>query len=843
MRIFITLISGLVINFTFSQFLEDFGTSAAFPSPWEGQTVEFQIQNEELRLNASQAGNALIYLPSSFFYFSETEIRLKIRLNFSPSGNNRLNLFIFSDSVDVHNAQNALYIQFGESGSDDAVSLRGKFNGNDQELLRGQNGKVASSFELEMRLKAQNDSICLELWNSNLNVFEEEWKYADTSSFNLNILALDCQFTSSNSDNFYFDDIYLGPIIYDTIPPQVDLISALDSNSLEIQFSEPIDTSLIDLNQIQIDNPIQQTPHSFGLQNTRLVLHFPQVFSNNQSSELRLDTLFDLAGNVGFVDTNLLLLFGEYGGLHDIEITEIMSDPTPSKGLPECEYIELYNASSKWINLADLLIGDLSDTVQIDSLYYFAPNSYCLLVPLGCSDSFAFSNSLEMDLPSLNNEEDWIVLLNRDSLLIDSIFYSNDWHLSDKDDGGFSLEKAELGVYCGQENWLSTQDSSGGTAGSLNSWYGSPWNYPLAIVDWLVPHENLIQLQFNKPIANSLIGSLISCNYLVISKQFEERTISLNLGPPVFPGDLVEVDIQNMIDCFGNQLDTLLEFQVPFRADSNDLIINEILFDPASGGTDFVELYNKSDKIINLVDLRLANRVNDTVANEKPIVSSKYLLKPKEYTVISKDSNWLQNVFETDMERKFIQVSALPSFPNDAGEVLLVNTAQNVIDEVHYDVNMHYPLLDDFENKSLERISFQSSSLNVSNWNTASGNVNYGTPGYENSQEITEMSSNLEFDLLLDYFSPNNDGDKDNLPIVLNLERPGMVHLKVFNINGQEILRLIDGEYLSGEIIRIWDGLDTHQNLANSGIYIFHFQVIEDTGRKYAIKKTAYLKR
>ncbi len=842
MRIFITLICGLVINFTWTQLQDDFSSNATFPSSWGGQTADFQIQNESLQLNAASAGNSTIYLAPSFFYYSETEIRLKIDLSFSPSGNNRLNLFIFSDSVNVLNAQNAFYVQFGESGSNDAVSLRGIFDGQDLELIRGLDGRISSSFELDLKLIWSDSLIQAELWNSSSNSYETEWTYIDTNYREPNILSLNCNYTSSNSNNFAFDDLYLGPIEYDTIPPAISGIETMDSTTIRVYFDEPIDTTNFNLSWIDLNNPNQQEPIHYFYENGALDLTFPQSFSNATWSTIQFDTIKDLEGNSIDLDTTFHLIYGETATYQDIEITEIMSDPSPPQFLPECEYVEIYNASSKIINLKGLHFADAGDTNLIDSNVFLFPETYFLLVDPAYLDSFSIQNKLGIDLPSLNNSADWIALLSMDSSLIDSVNYASSWHESTKDDGGFSLEKAELGFSCGSSNWLSSQDSSGGTPGLPNSIYQSDWNTSFQLVDWEVPHGNQIQLFFNKNIEDALQGAQMSCNFYLVSYSASNNELNLNIGQEAFAGDLVEVELMNLIDCFGNQLDTNIQFEVPFSAGISELLINEILFDPESGGSDFVELYNSTEKTIDLSGLILANRENDTIANRKSLVFHKFLLQPEEYCVISKDSNWLKNVFETDIGRKFIQISSLPSFPNDFGSVLLVNDQDDIIDEVNYTQNMHYPLLEDFENKSLERITFSAPSLDANNWNTASGNTNFGTPGYQNSQFIDSTYSG-SLSLSSDHFSPNNDGLNDNLSIGLEVYMSSIVHLKVFNMLGQEIIKLIDAEYLSGNYSTVWDGKDSNGNLCNSGIYIFHLLLISDGGRKSSKRKTAYLKR
>jgi hypothetical protein len=840
MKLFCTLILGLVIKFTFAQVTDEFGGNSVFPVPWEGQTNDFLIQNEELRLNSSGTGNSTIYLPSSFFYYSETEIRLKIRIPFSPSANNRLNLFIYSDSVNVLEATNGLYLQFGESGSNDALALRGIFNGLDVELVRGLDGRVASSFELEIKITHSDSLFKVDLWADSIQAFLNEITYIDTNNFFLNNLALDCKYTSSNSANFIFDNLYLGPIYYDTIPPNILEIYVLDSTRIDILFSEEIDIQNINLQQFEIDNPNLQSAIFFSYTNSILSLIFPTSFQNNQISFLNLGPIQDFDGNSNSIDTNIILLYNESVQLHDLELTEIMSDPSPSFGLPICEYVEIQNTSNKIINLTGLFIADLSDTLRIDTSIFTHPNDIILICDETCLDSFPGIKRIGIDLPVINNATDRISLLKIDSSLIDSIRFDANWHVSIKQDGGYSLEKAELGYFCGSENWLSAGDTIGGSPGILNSVLNSPSNHALSVESVEIIDENLILINLSKQVDFSGSNPQVNCSHQISNTYFISDQIQLDIGPQIYGGDMVQIEIQNLEDCFGNNLDTIINIIAPIQALNGDLIINEILFDPTSSGTDYIELYNASDFPINLKNYSLAN-FDDSISNQKIITEESFILLSQQYCLVSKDSIWVKNVFKTEITTNYLEISSLPTYANDHGEVYLLNSENVSIDHVIYDVNMHYPLLTDFENKALERISFFGSSLDRNNWNTASGNMNYGTPGYQNSQSI-EMETSLDFEVFPELFTPNNDGKEDNLQIHIKSMGPGIYSVYIFNLEGQLMNKILDGAYLSKEINLFWNGKKENQQICNSGIYIIQLNFISEEGSKKAKRKTAYLK-
>ena len=65
------------------------------------------------------------------------------------------------------------------------------------------------------------------------------------------------------------------------------------------------------------------------------------------------------------------------------------------------------------------------------------------------------------------------------------------------------------------------------------------------------------------------------------------------------------------------------------------------------------------------------------------------------------------------------------------------------------------------------------------------------------------------------------------------LEKPGNVSLSVYNLLGQRIMTLVDGQQAQGEHLAAWNGSDTHAIPVASGIYFYRLQ----TGRQASIGK------
>ena len=80
------------------------------------------------------------------------------------------------------------------------------------------------------------------------------------------------------------------------------------------------------------------------------------------------------------------------------------------------------------------------------------------------------------------------------------------------------------------------------------------------------------------------------------------------------------ITLENVGDCWMNQTNLSGTFAVPETAIPGDLVINEILFDPYTGGYDWIEVYNNSSKLIELQNWSLANYDNDTISNQKFVI-------------------------------------------------------------------------------------------------------------------------------------------------------------------------------------------------------------------------------
>ena len=305
-------------------------------------------------------------------------------------------------------------------------------------------------------------------------------------------------------------------------------------------------------------------------------------------------------------------------------------------------------------------------------------------------------------------------------------------------------------------------------------------------------------------------------------------------------GTPYQLAILNVEDENGNAIIPIAEpFIVTVFPNIGDLAISEILSDPYSGGSDFVEIFNKSDKYLNLNGLIISNLAKD----EQKSIDQDIDLLPSEYLCFTEDKEFLISTYPTHNADQIVEVD-LPSFNNDSGNVSISHSSDNnnFIDQFDYDENLHFELLDDTEGVSLERISFSAYSQSSDNWHSSSTTSGFATPGMVNSNALPTVISDGEFELVEKVFSPNSDGDNDFLIINYKLDKPGYVaNIKVFDDEGFEIDQIVSNGLLATEGLITWNGTTSEGSISQIGLYIIIAELFHPDGEIKNLKKVCVL--
>ncbi len=191
-----------------------------------------------------------------------------------------------------------------------------------------------------------------------------------------------------------------------------------------------------------------------------------------------------------------------------------------------------------------------------------------------------------------------------------------------------------------------------------------------------------------------------------------------------------------------------------------------------------------------------------------------------------------------------IRLSSLPSYPDDEGDVILLNDQGDIVDEVKYEDGWHLKLIDNPEGVSLERIDPSGASQDATNWHSAASTAGYGTPGYRNSQYKQTQIINGTIEITPKIFSPDNDGHDDIAIVLYKVTEPGFVaNLTIFDAQGRPIRYLVKNGILGLTGQWNWDGLDEKGNKLPIGTYIIYSEIFNLQGKKQHFKNTVVLAR
>ena len=853
MQYFITILSLIIINGAIAQFNDSFtdGDFSSIPT-WAGDDSVFTIfssaGNNELRSNKT--------IPSSSFYLSTTSASLTntqweffTKLAFNTSSTNFVDVFLTADQSNLKSATlNGYFVRLG--GTLDEICLYKKINGIATKIIDGTDGMLnasSSSLKIKITCSSSND---WELFCDQTGVgtdFQSLGTITDISLTNSNFFGIVItQSTASFFQKHFFDDFYVGPIIYDLTPPELLTATAVSNQTITLLFDEKLDQNAT---EITGNYSIQNATSSISINTVTLdpvdkkIVHLTtSQLANGVVYTLTTNGIKDLALNIaGTQQTTFQYLINDTVKKGDLIINEFLCDESPSVGLPKVEYIEIYNKSSKYFNLNGFKISDGSSDGTIGNKWIF-PGEYVILCANSSVDSFSVNVAIGVSsFPSLNNSGDSIILKDTGNLIIDQLLYSSEWYKDEtKGDGGYSLELINPNDPCSDDdNWKASIAMIGGTPGLINSVNDTTADQIAPNIQSVyVSDSNQLTINFSEGMDTFSLQNVVFNCYppLTIAQQLNpnNKQLILTFNEQLLGSQNYIFTLENTQDCWGNTQLLTAAFVRPESPILGELIVNELLVDPKTGGSDWIELYNNSDKVIDLFKVQFAN-YDDSIANFKK-VSIHYYLKPAQYAVIGNDSTFVKSTYPAAISGTFIQCET-PTYNNDSGTVYLFYDSL-LLEKISYSSKWHFSLLESTDGVALERINPNNQFNDENNWHSAAEAIGFGTPGKINSQTLNQQQQG-DFQLSSKTISPDNDGYEDFLLIHYQLLQGGMVgSIKIFDAAGRLIKQLISNELLgtSGEFK--WDGNRDSGVKATIGNYIILFEAFSlSTGENFTKTK------
>ncbi len=847
-----------------AQLTENFDDGDFSVNPvWAGNTADFIVNSSAQLQSNNTVANSNFFLSTPNTLANTAEWEMYIQLSFNPSSANYVDVYLISANSDLTLTGNTGYfIRIGNT--DDAVSLyRKDAAGSGTKIIDGTDAILNKSSNV-LKIKITRDGNSQWILSRDIsgtgNSFTSEGSVTDgtytTSSF---FGFLVKQSTASFFQKHFFDDIEIKNYVPDVVPPAIQSVSVISATSLDVLYNEPVETTTSEIiTNYEVNNNLGDPVSALiDASNPALVhLFFGTAFTNAVIYTLTINRVNDLSGNTLNNGTAAFSFYAPQR--YDVVLDEIMPDPAPQVGLPNNEWIELRNTSSFAINLQGWKLADLTGQSGPMPNFILQPDSFVIV----CTGSavaalMPFGNVISVtNFPSLDNEGDLLSLFSADGKAIHAVQYTADWYQNQlKKDGGWTLEMIDTKNPCsGINNWKASNDAAGGTPGKINSVNGNNTdNIGPKLLRAFATSSTMITLVFDEPL-DSLKAATVSSYTIdngisvvsvsVISPVFDK--VNVLLGTTINVGTVYTISASGIIDCKGNTIGSnkSARFGLSQDADSFDIVINEILFNPKPQGVDYVELYNRSQKIINLSHIYIANRNSTNIISSiQQVTTESNLLFPGDYISLTTDPLAVKAQYITMNPDAFIIVKSMPLYSDDKGNVIVLNNQGAIVDEVAYSDKWHFPLISNTEGVSLERIDYNGLSVQA-NFHSASTSAGYGTPGYKNSQYKLNETVQGEIKVTPDIFSPDNDGIDDFATIKYNFPTPGYVaNITVFDATGRPV-RYLQRNSLSGiNGYYRWDGLDDKNRKLPQGIYIIYTEIFNTAGKKKQFKNSIVLAR
>ena len=645
----------------------------------------------------------------------------------------------------------------------------------------------------------------------------------------------------------------------DILPPSIEVKLNAARDTIFFTANEPIDTARFERRAKVNGKDYALTLAEFDeLTLSKLIFAINNTLATY--STVTLHGIYDLAGNeakyedVEFGTEPVKLLEANYRGC--VVINEVMANPSDEMGLPKSEYIEIFNASGEAIDLTNWTIATETRTGILPS-YILQAGVYAVLTASNAAKNFAeFGTALPLSqwtATALSNTRGELTLRDASGRIIDYLLYESSQLGEEKQKGGWSLERiSPYDLSLQRSNYAASTSNEGGTPCAQNSIFAEMGDNEKPFITSALLNNKTLIINYNEPIDTTSIYKTIKlngANVAVSLAEKDDKTLQrfvFTIADDIRHGVVYEMRVPKVLDLAGNESDEeLINIGIKEVAEAGDaLIINEIMSAADPAKADFVEIYNASNKIIDINTLSFARLKDGVISNIYNISNQQKSLLPGDYLVLTADSALVTETFDVLYPDKVVNMSNFPSLSTDESEIAITTREGNILDKILYTKQMHNPLKrSDHTNVSLERISLSAPTEDESNWTSAAASYHFATPTAPNSQRRDSVATNkAEITIARTLFTPDGDGRDDNLMISTTFtDGLWFATLRIFNTAGDEVACPYNNEALpsTGEIL--WDGHNSEGAALRPGAYILHISAWQTGGKVKEFKRTCVI--
>ncbi|WP_340152868.1 lamin tail domain-containing protein [uncultured Marivirga sp.] len=633
--------------------------------------------------------------------------------------------------------------------------------------------------------------------------------------------------------------------LYDIIPPQLDSVLFLSDSVLLLTLDEPLDTlSVENIENYDLSPQINLEEARLWSEN-QVVLIWKNDWITGFPYTLTLNGITDLSENpILDFEKEIILTSPAKPGFNELIITEIMANPNGDQELPNRQYVEIYNPTDELLSLVDVKYMDERDTVALD-LNYIEAGEYLLLAPSSAEEDLRpYARVIGLSpWPNLNNRGDDLQLIT-DETIVNQAFYSDQWYKENfkYDEGGWSLEMIDVRSPClGISNWRASIADAQGTPGMENSVTEENIDQSGPELEKaFAPNPKTVIAYFNEVIDITQIRRnqfRISPSIQIESAEMLDlSSVKLKLTEELKVKVRYSLNTNNLTDCVGNIINSnanQVNFALAEPPQQGDLVLNEVLYDQKSGGADFIELLNISDKYINLSGWTVEGNSDENVIYENENV----IVAPGQYLALTPDKTSIIEDYPTSHHEENIVEANLPTLTNAEGKVRIVSANQELEEYLEYSDDLHLPFLRTVDGVSLERIHPEAPINEADSWSSAASAVGYATPGKVNSQLTNENTGFGNIEANPKTFAHNQPGRNFTL-INYRLDDAGTkATVKIFDMKGTMVNTLANNETLSNTGFFRWDGVDFNGRKVRTGYYIIYFELFTAEGNKRVVKE------